>query len=83
MDIDAAQSRGLQHTLRQQHAVGGDDGEVDMLVFEVGGLMVEISRLSNGEFTLHRFGLDGAGPQFPSTSGWAVRLAVDRDDLRP
>ena len=45
--------------------------------------MFEISRLSDRDSMLYRFGFDGTGSQFTSASGRAVRLAVDRHDLCP
>ena len=83
MNVQAAQARHIQHGLRQDQAIGDDDGDVGIQRSEV---LLHIDAAQRDGVTdgqTQRLGpqVDRAFPLGLAAPGGAGRLAIDRDDL--
>ena len=83
VDVQTAQTRNIEHRLRQDQPVGHHHHDVGLEVAQdlTIGLVLEVERLMDGDIVLERQLLDGARGQLATTPGGAIRLGVDTDDL--
>ena len=83
MTVDAAQTRNIQHHLRQDQPVGDHHHQVGLQggQFRLGGRITQGLRLKDRDAVLDRQLLHRAGHQLLATSGRAVGLGVDGHHL--